>query len=132
VRVEAVPDRELPARVESISALAKTDFSSWPPPRNFDLRVLLEATDARLRPGMSATLRVAVERVQKVLLVPADAVFNSGGEDVVYVLARNGAIRRPVVVERRNADHAVIKEGLRPGERVALEDPTTASGETRP
>jgi RND family efflux transporter MFP subunit len=132
VRVEAVPDRELPARVESISALAKTDFSSWPPPRNFDLRVLLEATDARLRPGMSATLRVAVERVQKVLLVPADAVFNSGGEDVVYVLARNGAIRRPVVVERRNADHAVIKEGLRPGERVTLEDPTTASGETRP
>jgi hypothetical protein len=35
-------------------------------------------------------------------------------------------------VERRNGDHAVIKEGLRPGERVAVEDPTTASGEAQP
>jgi HlyD family secretion protein len=131
-RVEAVPDRELPARIESISALAKTDFSSWPPPRNFDLRVKLEGTDPRLRPGMSATLRVAVERVPNVLLVPVEAMFNSAGQDVVYVLGRNSVERRPVVVERRNGDHAVIKEGLRPGERVAVEDPTTASGEAQP
>ena len=70
VRVEALPDSELPARIESISALAKTDFSSWPPPRNFDLRVELEERDPRLRPGMTATMRVAVERVKNVLLVP--------------------------------------------------------------
>jgi HlyD family secretion protein len=131
-RVEALPDRELPARIDSISALAKTDFSSWPPPRNFDLRVKLEATDPRLRPGMTATVRVAVERVPNVLLVPANAVFGSGGQDVVYVLSRNGAERRPVVVERRNADHAVIKRGVTPGERVAVEDPTIVAGGARP
>ena len=132
VRVEAVPDRELKARVESISALAKADFTTWPPPRNFDLRVSLDETDARLRPGMTATVRVAVERVSNVVLVPAEAVFNSAGEDVVYVLERRGVVRRPVVIERRNADHAVVKQGLRPGERVAVEDPATASGEVRP
>jgi HlyD family secretion protein len=131
VRVEAVPDRELKARVESISALAKADFTTWPPPRNFDLRVALDETDTRLRPGMTATVRVAVERVPGVLLVPAEAVFNSAGQDVVYVLERGGIEQRPVVVERRNADRAAIKRGLRPGERVALEDPTTASGEVR-
>jgi HlyD family secretion protein len=132
VRVEAVPDRELKARVASISALAKADFTSWPPPRNFDLRVALDETDARLRPGMTATVRIAVERVPKVLLVPAEAVFSSAGQDVVYVLERGSVVRRPVLVDRRNADHAVIKEGLRPGERVAVEDPATASGEVRP
>ena len=60
---------------------------------------------------MSATLRVAVERVPNVLLVPVEAMFNSAGQDVVYVLGRNSVERRPVVVERRNADHAVIKGG---------------------
>ena len=73
-----------------------------------------------------------VERVNNVLLVPVDALFNSGGQDVVYVLSRNGAERRPVVIERRNADHAVIKEGIAPGERVALEDPTIVAGGARP
>ena len=131
VRVEAVPDRELKARIASISALAKADFSAWPPPRNFDLRVALDETDARLRPGMTATMRVAVERVPNVVLVPAEAVFNSAGEDVVYVLGRGGVVRRPVLIDRRNADRAVIKAGAAAGERVALEDPATL-GEVRP
>ena len=67
-----------------------------------------------------------------VILVPAEAVFSSAGEDVVYVLERRGVVRRPVVIERRNADHAVIRRGLRSGERVAVEDPATAAGEVRP
>jgi HlyD family secretion protein len=132
VRVEAVPDRELPARIETISALAKTDFSSWPPPRNFDMRVALQQSDPRLRPGMTASIRVAVERLKNVVIAPAEAVFNSAGQDVVYVLARNGVSRRPVQVDRRNADHAVIKRGAVPGERVALEDPAREAGGERP
>jgi len=35
--VDAVPDREFNAHIAQISALAKTDFSTWPPPRNFDV-----------------------------------------------------------------------------------------------
>ena len=45
----------------------------------------------RLRPGMTATVRVAVERVPNVLLVPAEAVFTSAGEDVVYVAGARAA-----------------------------------------
>ena len=37
VRVEALPDEELKGHIASISALAKADFTSWPPPRNFDV-----------------------------------------------------------------------------------------------
>ena len=81
---------------------------------------------------MTATIRVAVERLKSVLIVPADAVFNSAGQDVVYVLGRNGVVRRPVQVDRRNADHAVIKDGLAPGERVALDDPASVAGGARP
>ena len=44
-----------------ISALAKADFSSWPPPRNFDVNVAFDDRDERVRPGMTATIRVAVD-----------------------------------------------------------------------
>ena len=85
-----------------------------------------------MRPGMTASIRVAVERLKNVVLAPAEAVFNSAGQDVVYVVARNGVSRRPVQVDRRNADHAVIKRGAVPGERVALEDPAREAGGERP
>ena len=53
VRVDAVPDREFQAHISQISVLAKTDFSTWPPPRNFDVTLQLDTRDPRLRPGMS-------------------------------------------------------------------------------
>jgi HlyD family secretion protein len=123
IRVEALPDRSLKGRVESISAIAKADFSSWPPPRSFDLMVALDEKDPRLRPGMTATIRVAVERLANVVVIPAEAVFSERGEDVVYVAGRRSHERRPITIGRRNAEQVVVQSGLRPGERVALERP---------
>jgi RND family efflux transporter MFP subunit len=123
VRVEALPDRSLTGRVDSISAIAKADFSSWPPPRSFDLMVALDEKDPRLRPGMTATIRVAVDRLPNVILIPAEAVFPERGEDVVYVAGTRGVVRRVITVSRRNADQVVVQAGLRTGERIALERP---------
>ena len=54
VRIEAVPGRDFKARIERISVLARVDFSSgWPPPRNFDLGLILLDVDPRIRPGMT-------------------------------------------------------------------------------
>lgn len=63
IRVDAVPDREFQAHIAQISALAKTDFSTWPPPRNFDVTLQLDTQDPRLRPGMSGSGRIAVNRL---------------------------------------------------------------------
>jgi RND family efflux transporter MFP subunit len=124
IRLEALPDRELTGRVARISALAKADFTSWPPPRNFDVSVSLDHPDERLRPGMTATIRIAVETLKDVVLVPPQAIFSSDGSDVVYAMRHGVPERRPIEIERRNADHVVVKAGLTAGERVALADPT--------
>jgi RND family efflux transporter MFP subunit len=124
VRVEALPDRELKGRIESISALAKADFTTWPPPRSFDVKVALDDLDERLKPGMTASIRIATETLDDMLLVPTQAIFPIGGADYVYVMGRLGAERRAVTVERRNADRVALRAGLSPGDRVALQDPT--------
>jgi hypothetical protein len=57
VRVDAIPDRELEAAIRDIAVIARPDFSSWPPVRNFDVIVAIEDVDPRLRTGMSASAR---------------------------------------------------------------------------
>lgn len=126
VRVEALPDREMRGHIASISALAKADFTTWPPPRNFDVTVALDDHDERLRPGMTATLRVATETLSNALMVPPQAVFSTGSQDVVYVVHRGTAERRRIEIDRRNADHVVVRSGLAEGERVALKEPPEA------
>ena len=123
IRVEALPDKELKGHIATISALAKADFTSWPPPRSFDVSVALDEFDNRLRPGMTATIRIATETLKDMLIVPPQAVFSVGGTDVVYVVGRGSPERRAVKIERRNADRVAIRAGLEPGEKVALEDP---------
>lgn len=123
IRVDAVPDKELSGKVAEISTLAKLDFSGWPPAKNFDLALKLEQTDPRLRPGMSATARVAVERVPNSILIPAEAAFAKQGRTVVYVLRRSSFEERYIEVARRSPGQLAVAKGLEPGERVALKDP---------
>lgn len=124
VRADALPDRELTGRIGDISTLARIDFSNWPPQRNFDLIVQLDQTDPRLRPGMNTTVRVAVDRIPDAVLIPVRAVFEKNGRSVAYVARpRGGWEERVVQVARRGQEQLVVRDGVRPDERVALKDP---------
>lgn len=124
VRIEAVPGKEFKARIDSISMLARVDYqSSWPPPRNFDLDLLLLEEDARIRPGMTAVARIATERVADVILVPSEAVFQRDGSPVVYVLDGREFEERRVEIGRRGKEQAIVTSGVAPGAHVATRRP---------
>jgi len=129
VHFDAIPDRQFTGKIEEISTLASEDYSAgWPIPRNFNLRVKLDEADARLRPGMTAQLTAIVERIPSALTIPAQAFFQKeGGEDIVYVWNGSGFHERTIQVSRRSGDRILIANGLRPGDRVALQDPTVKS-----
>jgi HlyD family secretion protein len=126
VRVDAVPDRELTGTLTDISVVAKPDFSSWPPARNFDLVIEIGETDQRLRPGMSASARVELDRLPDVLLLPSGGVFQRGAATVAYVVSGGTTESRPVMILRRGRDQVAIASGLREGERVSLTEPDAA------
>jgi HlyD family secretion protein len=131
IRVDAIPDRELVAQLDAISPLAKPDFSSWPVTKNFDVTLAVQAADPRMRPGMSATVRIAVERLANALLVPARACFEKNGRTVVYVRRPMGFEERALEVVRRSPTQLVVAGGLRAGERVATVDPFAAEHKER-
>jgi len=127
LRIEGVPDKEHKGTVRDISPLAKLDYSSYPVRKSFDLAVRLEQPDPRLRPGMSATFRVEVERLPGSIVIPAEAVFDRGSRMVAYVLAGGEFEERMLEVGRRGDGQILVAGGLKPGERIALKDPTLAA-----
>jgi len=125
VSVDALPDRDLAGSIERIGIVAKPDFTSWPPVRNFDVAVSLADGDKRLRSGMSATARVEIDRLENVVLVPTAAVFQHAGGAIAYVVAGRSVEQRSIVILRRGREQAAVKSGLREGERVALQEPAS-------
>jgi multidrug efflux pump subunit AcrA (membrane-fusion protein) len=124
VRIEALPGTEFKARLDSISVLAKVDFTSgWPPAKNFDLNLVFLDVDARMRPGMTAVARIATERVPDVLLAPAEAIFQRDGAPVVYKLDGSVFVETPVTIRKRGKEQAIIDRGVGPGDRIATRRP---------
>ena len=125
VRIEAIPGREFKARINNISVLAKVDFTSgWPPPKNFDLNLVLLDIDPKIRPGMTAVARIATERVPDVVLLPAESIFQRDGAPMVYRLDGSEFVETPVEVRRRGKEQAIIGSGVQPGDKVATRRPT--------
>jgi multidrug efflux pump subunit AcrA (membrane-fusion protein) len=75
---------------------------------------------------MSATARIAIERVPGVLVAPAEAVFQRDGRPVVYRL--NGAIfdEERIEISRRGREQVAITSGVKPGDKLATRRPETA------
>jgi HlyD family secretion protein len=125
VHLDAIPDREFSGRIEQISTIATSDFSGgWPFPRNFDLSVVLDQVDARLKPGMTAQITVVVDRVVDALTIPVQASFQKSGQTVAYVWAGSKFEERVIEIGRRSGDRILVVKGLRPEDRVALADPS--------
>ena len=75
---------------------------------------------------MSATARVAVEKLPDSILVPPEATFQKFGKTVAYVLSGSSFQERDILVAKRSESQVVVARGLKPGERVALKDPTAS------
>jgi HlyD family secretion protein len=124
VKIEAVPGKDFQARVDLISVLARVDFSSgWPPVRNFDLGLVLSDPDPRIKPGMTATARIAADRLPDATLVPVEAIFQKDGRPVVYRLHGSKFDEQSIEIARRGREQAAVSGGVRAGDKLAVRRP---------
>ncbi|HSC29256.1 MAG TPA: efflux RND transporter periplasmic adaptor subunit [Vicinamibacterales bacterium] len=125
VRIEAVPGREFKARIHGISMLARIDYqSTWPPPRNFDLDLVLLEIDPKVRPGMTAVARIATERIPDVVLIPTEAIFQRDGSPVAYRLAGTEFEEIRVEIAKRGREQSIVASGVAPDDLIATRRPT--------
>jgi membrane fusion protein, copper/silver efflux system len=87
--------------------------------RTNKVRFQLPNPGGRLKPGMYANVELT-SRGRSGLVVPTDAVLDSGTEQVVFVAQGNGLFQpRTVRIGRRLGEATEILEGLKAGDQVA-------------
>jgi RND family efflux transporter MFP subunit len=120
VVLDAFPDIEYQGEVIMKSTLArKKDQNSKI--NVFDVEVAILDDDENLKPGMSASCDIIIDRLEDRVSVPIEAVFEISGETVVYL---GNEKERSVEVGRRNDLSIEIISGLEGDEEICLLNPT--------
>jgi RND family efflux transporter MFP subunit len=89
-----------------------------PKSRTVQLRMEFPNPGLLLKPEMFTNITMAVS-IGRQVLVPQDAVMNTGTEQYVFIDKGNGYVQpRQVKVSADGGDKVGIQEGLKPGERV--------------
>jgi membrane fusion protein, multidrug efflux system len=112
VAISALPDQTFEGRVTRISPIVD------PASRSATVEVMLPNSQHRLVPGMTASVRLVVERREHVVTVPVSALFATDKTRVVTIDGTTARFR-PVQVGLIGDDKAEIVSGINPDDRVA-------------
>jgi HlyD family secretion protein len=133
VRFDAFPGLEMPAHLVTIGAITKSAGTRGSFKKEVAVRLRLDGLDPRIIPDLSVSADIVLEEADSAVVVPAEALMSdnsvAGGEPKMFVMIRNagGWERRDVQLGLLSNTHAAIRDGVRPGEVVALEPPSTAA-----
>ena len=148
VTLDAYPKVRFEGKIDRIAPAVRIDEKV----RVFDVEIRLDAQGRELRSGMTANIEVIGEKKVKVLSAPVESIFKRDDEEIVFVkkaidpkafAEESKAKKSPEQVKKEQkdawkkffdkrvivtglADNARVEivSGLKPGEEVALEDPT--------
>lgn len=112
VTYPAFPDIVSQGTVTAIASVANSDSNYGGGSVTFNVDILIEAPDSRLKPGMTAEVSVVTEQLDDVVMVPTMALMTEDGEHYYVNVATDaeGKKSRPVkvTVVMQNDNEAVV------------------------
>ncbi len=123
VRPDAFPSLQLAGKLTKVDQIAsRTDVFSNA--RRFTVRGKCTDGAKELKTGMNCRVIVHADMIPDAIQVPIVAVMEESGKYFCNVKTATGHEKREVQIGLSNAENVEIKEGLRTGEVVYLNDPT--------
>jgi macrolide-specific efflux system membrane fusion protein len=130
VTLDALPGKKFSARVTRVAAAAASVGGR----DLFPVEAALERQGvdlAAIKPGMTADVRILVERKPQVLVLPIEAVLSERGKSLVNVVqtspgqpGRQRTEPREVKLGARNDREVELVSGLKAGEQVIIKPPS--------
>jgi HlyD family secretion protein len=113
VEVDAFPGETFMGRVARVAPVLD------PATRTAPIEIEIPNPGFRLKPGMYARVTVKTDERKEALLVPANAVVDTGGRRGVFLAAENDTVSfRPVTVGIEDSTQIEILDGLSEGDRI--------------
>jgi RND family efflux transporter MFP subunit len=123
IALDAFPDKKFGGTVLSVASIGNAKDNN-PGVKVFEVVVAVQGADSVLKPGMTVAARIIVSKIDNVLSVPIESVFDDNGKTVVYVENGSSFDKREVALGAKNDNFVVVTKGLRAGEKVSMVDPT--------
>ncbi|NUO78694.1 efflux RND transporter periplasmic adaptor subunit [candidate division KSB1 bacterium] len=120
IKLDALPEPTFYGTVSQIATLASRKRNSNV--KEFEVMVLVDGGDPRLKPGMSAAVEIVTDRIPDAVYTSLESVFEKEGKTVMYPAGSTTA--KVVEVGVKNSDFIVITSGVKAGEKVCMRDPT--------
>ncbi len=121
ITIDAMPDRQFEGKVSKVGILPDNSNRWWNPNRKVYLTdISIEGNHPDLKPGMSAQVRIVINELKDVTMVPIQAVTALGDETVCFVKGLSGSDKRVVQTGDYNDKFIEIRDGLKEGEKVVL------------
>ena len=112
VTYPAFPDIVSQGTVTAIASVANSDSNSGGGSVTFNVDILIEAPDSRLKPGMTPEVSVVTEKLDDVVMVPTMALMTEDGEHYYVNLATDSEGKKTrrvkVTVVTQNDNEAVV------------------------
>lgn len=112
VTYPAFPDIVSQGTVTAIASVANSDAANGGGSVTFNVDILIEAPDTRLKPGMTAEVSVVTEQLDDVVMVPTMALMTEDGEHYYVNVATDDegkqTHRVKVAVVTQNDNEAVV------------------------
>lgn len=90
--------------------------------RTLEVRIAVDNSDGRLKPGMFADVEITTTMLENVLVIPDSALQTDGDDQTVFVaLDENKFEKRVVKLGEEQQGRVQVLEGLKAGEKIATD-----------
>jgi RND family efflux transporter MFP subunit len=116
VLVKSVSDGALQGRITALAPAPVTGALTYP------MIITLDNTDALVKPGMFAEIRIASDTAENVLAIPTGAIMTKAGRQTVALLdADDRVLFKEVTIGVDDGEQVEIRSGLADGDRLVVE-----------
>ena len=122
IKPDAFSDSTFKGKVTTVANLAQNKDSKSKI-KIFPVQIAIDRKSKNLLPGLTVSCKIIIREITDVLYIPVDAIFKDQMNDYVYVRTNSGFSKKSVKIGPVNSDFAIVLEGLKENEELALTDP---------
>jgi multidrug efflux pump subunit AcrA (membrane-fusion protein) len=122
IRVDAFPDKVFRGKVYTMANIGEKLENS--DTKVFEVMVKIDGSDPALRPSMTTSNKVVINKLSDVIYIPAECV-HAGIDGIPFVYTKDKT-KQIVVTGESNDKNIVIERGLEPKQAVYVIQPEDA------